>query len=228
MPNARNRWSFFFKTMQRCITSLIQTVIFFQQSYSSFAQRKQNHFEKLNNHMTSSKIVAAISRGLSPLRWRHMCVTVSQITGNLTVCPTIRQLVSANNINGNIKAAHCWPFDGNPSVPFQWRHNGRDGDSNHQPRDYLLNRLSRRRSKKTSKLHVSILCEGNSLVTGEFPAQMASNAENVSIWCRHHAEFQWVSTDAGSGLVPNNPQSIPWSNVHQCHWRFRHHKTSKS
>ena len=27
---------------------------------------------------------------------------------------------------------------------------------------------------------------GNSPVTGEFPAQMASNAENVSIWWRHH------------------------------------------
>ena len=27
---------------------------------------------------------------------------------------------------------------------------------------------------------------GNSSVTGEFPAQMASNAENVSIWWRHH------------------------------------------
>ena len=25
-----------------------------------------------------------------------------------------------------------------------------------------------------------------SSVTGEFPAQMASNAENVSIWWRHH------------------------------------------
>ena len=28
------------------------------------------------------------------------------------------------------------------------------------------------------------LCAGNSPVTGEFPAQMASNAENVSIWWR--------------------------------------------
>ena len=27
----------------------------------------------------------------------------------------------------------------------------------------------------------------NSLLTGEFPAQMASNAEKVSIWWRHHA-----------------------------------------
>ena len=24
------------------------------------------------------------------------------------------------------------------------------------------------------------------VITGEFPAQMASNAENVSIWWRHH------------------------------------------
>ena len=30
------------------------------------------------------------------------------------------------------------------------------------------------------------ICAGNSLVTGEFPAQMASNAENVSIWWCHH------------------------------------------
>ena len=28
-------------------------------------------------------------------------------------------------------------------------------------------------------------------VTGEFPAQMASNAENVSIWWRHHALAVW-------------------------------------
>ena len=29
------------------------------------------------------------------------------------------------------------------------------------------------------------ICEGNSPVTGEFPAQRTSNAENVSIWWRH-------------------------------------------
>ena len=39
---------------------------------------------------------------------------------------------------------------------------------------------------KTSKLCVTGLCAGNSPGTGEFPAQMASNAENVSIWWRHH------------------------------------------
>ena len=45
---------------------------------------------------------------------------------------------------------------------------------------------SRRRSKKTWKLRVTGLCVGNSPVTGEFPAQRASNAEDVSIWWRYH------------------------------------------
>ena len=40
--------------------------------------------------------------------------------------------------------------------------------------------------KKTSKLRVTDLGAGNSPGTGKFPAQMASNAENVSIWWRHH------------------------------------------
>ena len=69
---------------------------------------------------------------------------------------------------------------------LQWRHNGRDSVSNHQPQDCWLNRLFRRRSKKTSKLRVTGLCAGNSPWTAEFPAQMASDSENVSIWWRHH------------------------------------------
>ena len=69
---------------------------------------------------------------------------------------------------------------------LQWRHNGCDSVSNHQHHHFLLHRLFRCRSKKTSKLRVTGLCEGNSPVTGQFPAQMASNAENVSIWWRHH------------------------------------------
>ena len=81
---------------------------------------------------------------------------------------------------GTIQGALC-------QNPLRWRHNEHDGVSNHQPHDCLLNRLSRRTSKKTSKLCVTGLCEGNSPGTGEFPAQMASNAGNVSIWWRHHA-----------------------------------------
>ena len=51
-------------------------------------------------------------------------------------------------------------------------------------------------SKETSKLRVQGLCEGNSPVTGEFPTQRASNAENVSTWWRHHVtgnSYHWYT-----------------------------------
>ena len=63
---------------------------------------------------------------------------------------------------------------------LKWRHNGCDSVSNHQPHHCLLNGLFRGRSKKTSKLCVTGLCAGNSPEAGELPAQMASNAKNVS------------------------------------------------
>ena len=71
----------------------------------------------------------------------------------------------------------------------------------------LLNRLFRRRSKKTSKLHVTGLCARNSPGTGEFPAQMASNAENVSIWSRHHA---WSGSRFGQVMTS---QAFTWTSV---------------
>ena len=67
-----------------------------------------------------------------------------------------------------------------------WRHNGHYCVSNHQPHHCLPNWLVWCRSKKTSKLRVTGLFARNSLVT----AQMASNAENVSIWWRHPALSQ--------------------------------------
>ena len=67
----------------------------------------------------------------------------------------------------------------NHGSTLQCRHNERSGVSNHQPYDCLLSRLFMRRSKKTSKLRVTNLCDGNSLVTGEFPAQRASTGKMV-------------------------------------------------
>ena len=43
-----------------------------------------------------------------------------------------------------------------------WRQNDHSSVSNHQPHGCLLNRLFKRRSKKTSKLRVTGLCEENS------------------------------------------------------------------
>ena len=61
---------------------------------------------------------------------------------------------------------------------------GRHGVSNHRRLDCLSNHLFRRISKKTSKVRVTGLCEGNPPVATGFPSQRASNAENVSIWWR--------------------------------------------
>ena len=98
-------------------------------------------------------------------------------------------------------------------VYIKWRHNGRNGVSNHQPHHCLLNRLFRRRSKKTSKFHVTGLCAGNSPVTGGFPAQKASNAEKISIWWRHHDIYLSVGIPPCShGLRPG----ISYWTVHAC------------
>ena len=65
----------------------------------------------------------------------------------------------------------------------------------------------RRRSQKTSKLRVTGLCVGNSPGTGEFSAQMASNAVDAiphlvnlvnpphrGWWCWDYLDFVWWST----------------------------------
>ena len=56
-------------------------------------------------------------------------------------------------------------------IALEWRYNERHCVSNHRRFDCLLNRLFRRRTRKTPKPRFPGLCEGNSLVTGEFPSQ---------------------------------------------------------
>ena len=94
----------------------------------------------------------------------------------------------------NMPAEISWNLAAHRVLTLQWRHNERDGVSSHQPHDCLPNRLFRRRSKKTPKPRVTGLCEGNLPVTGEFPAQMASYAENVSIWLRHRVHTYVTSS----------------------------------
>ena len=121
---------------------------------------------------------------------------------------------------------------------LRWHHNERDCASNHQPRHCLLNRLFGRRSKKTSKLRVTGLCAGHSPGTGEFPAQTASNAENVSIWWHHHVYFQnncyvrnherklmsdfWAIAVSADGLSPLNSASEVLLHYHSSYlmWRY--------
>ena len=67
---------------------------------------------------------------------------------------------------------------------LQWRHNERDGVSNHQSHGCLLNRLFK------SPIKENIKAPRHWPLCGEFTghAQRASNVENVSIWWRHHVK----------------------------------------
>ena len=122
---------------------------------------------------------SAVLRLASPWhQWRLSNVTANTnhffmnqyvFTGNE---PVIRRIKSCPDLIQNAftqqwvhlaaEQAVWYYFNINHSKPqriyvnsLQWRHNGRDGVSNHQPHDCLLNRLFKRRSKKTSKLRVT-------------------------------------------------------------------------
>ena len=91
------------------------------------------------------------------------------------------------------------------------RHNERDGVSNHQSHDCLLNRLFRRRSKKISKPRVTGLCEGNSPVTGEFPIQRPITREmfpfddvimaQEKCWCLGTLLSTWIILSKGWVII---------------------------
>ena len=70
-------------------------------------------------------------------------------------------------------------------LSLHWRDNERDGVFNHRRIDCLLSRFFRLRSKKISRLRLTVLWEGNSPVTAEFPAR-TSNEDNFSVWWRQH------------------------------------------
>ena len=124
---------------------------------------------------------------ITPRAWRtyrHACrdrwpaVTGKTFPAMTDVMVSLRMSVDMLLHGTAITRSDMW-------VSLQWRHNGPYGVSNRQPHDCLLIRLFGRRSKKTSKYHVTGLCGGNSPVTGEFFTQRASSAANISIWWRH-------------------------------------------
>ena len=73
------------------------------------------------------------------------------------------------------------------SIPnaLHWRHNDHDGVSNHQPHGCLQSFIRAQIKENIKAPRHWPLC-GEITGTDEFPAQRASNAENVSIWWRHH------------------------------------------
>ena len=151
----------------------------------------------------------------------YLSLPLIPASGTLWQIPMRRQTPTSNMYPSNFNDT-WWPSDS-----LQWRHNEHDGVPIHQPHGCLLNRSFRRRSKKTSKLRVTGLCAGKSPVTGEFPAQKASNAENVFIWWRHHVISKSPICEMYSDEFRNSPDSVVigkflkgialWNNNHGCH-----------
>ena len=94
------------------------------------------------------------------------------------------------------------------TLSLLWRHNGHNSVSNHQPYDCLLRRLFRRRSKQTSKLHVTGLCAGNSPGPVNFPHKwpvtrkmfpfddvimMKGHSDQLISWIRNLMYLNWRS-----------------------------------
>ena len=126
-------------------------------------------FIRIDIRISQTPLLICPQQSRLPSRVKYPCYVYVVITFDQQIFHSffVCVILIPRDIN-NTSKAFCFA-----SLP--WRHNGRDGVSNHQPRHYLFNRLFRRRSKKTSKLRVTGLCAGNSPVTGEFPAQIASN-----------------------------------------------------
>ena len=103
----------------------------------------------------------------------------------MCVCPFWSHYTTCNSALALMRVcATCWSHY--TLITSQWRHNEHDGVSNHQLHDCLLRHLFTRRSKKTSKVRVTGLCEGNSPVTVNSPHKGPVATENVSIWWHHH------------------------------------------
>ena len=97
-----------------------------------------NRYTLISNVVTCNKLLIPQK---NPATFPESCAPVSKL---LT-----RQTMVINN--------HFYPR----VMTFQWRHNERDGVSNHLRIDCLHNRLFRRRSKKISKLRVTGLLRGS-------------------------------------------------------------------
>ena len=107
---------------------------------------------------------------------------------------------------------HLWPliFVVRAQTPLQWRHNERDGVSNHRRLDCLLNRLFGRRSNKTPKLCVIGLCEGNSPVTNEYPAHKGPVTRKM---------FQADDVIMQCSSILAHPSGLCKGFCHQAHYR---------
>ena len=113
--------------------------------------------------------------------------------------------------------------------PLEWCHNERDDIWNHRRLDYLLSRLFRRRSEKTSMLRVTGLCEGKSTTWWRLHATQATN-------CSHEpSDYQRMKTQSsaftvlceGNTRVSSGFSLQRASNMESVSMPWRHHCVEK-
>ena len=84
-------------------------------------------------------------------------------------------------------------------ITLQWRHNGHNSVSNHQPHDCLLNLLFSRRSKKISKFRVTGLCARNSQHKGPVTRKIFP-FDDVIMKIEKFQDANFVVTGGASGF----------------------------
>ena len=99
-------------------------------------------------------------------------------------------------------------------LSLQWRHNEHDSVSNHQHYDCLLNLFIQTQIKGNIKAPRHWPLCGEFTGTDEFPAQMASYAENVSIWWRHHDAVS-KHTRRHHGMEMLSALLVLWEGINQ-------------
>ena len=120
---------------------------------------------------------------------------------------------------GMSPGSHCWDcyYRGALVISLHWRHNDHDDVSNHQPHGCLLNRLFWRRSKKTSKLRVTGLCEGNSPRPVNSPhigpvTRKMFPFDDV-IMCNHVSTILWKSGPQMTSMGSSNEWQWLYMNI---------------
>ena len=115
--------------------------------------RKLNH--KKSKLVTNHKI-------------QNWCVTIAVQT-EISISTVRLCVFDMSKLHSICSMYVCWHL---LACTLHWRQNDHGGVSNQQPHGCVLNRLFRRKSKKTPKLRVTVLCVGNSPHKGPVTRKM--------------------------------------------------------
>ena len=124
-----------------------------------------------------------LGNGLSPARRQAITWTSAELLSSWPLGTNFSEV--------NFWKCHMvWIVFKFAAITLWWHHNERDGVSNHRCLDCLLLKpFVQVQIKETPKLCVTGLCEGKHRSPVDSPPK--GNAENVSIWWRHHYLIMW-------------------------------------